>query len=107
MLNTIDVFEKMPEIANVEVFRRGNIPSNPIMIYGSNDKRYPSARTAVIGGRAEDKKRALEAFQVHRENMMNILQGKKLTEDESAILRKTQELYDSLTREIPEATEIR
>lgn len=102
MLNTIDIFENSEEIDAVEVYRRGNEPSSPIKIYGSNDKsnRFPSTRYAVKGGRAEDKKRAFEYFEIHKMAMTELLKGKKLTKDEKSILIKIQELYNGVNNEI-------
>lgn len=102
MLNTIDIFENLEEINAVEVYKRGDKPSNPIKIYGSNDKtkRFPSARYAIIGGKAEDKRNAFAYFQTHKENMMKVLKNKELTEDEKAIFSKIQELYNELSNDI-------
>lgn len=101
MLDTIDIFESLREISAVEVYKRGSQPSSPIKIYGSDEssKRFPSARYAVIGGRAEDSKNAFEAFKAHKKAMLEILKDKELSEDEKAVLRKTQELYDELNKE--------
>lgn len=106
MLNTIDIFESLEEINTVEVYKRGDKPSSPIKIYGSNNKenRFPSARHAVIGGRAEDKEKALKYFQNHKENMMEVLRSKELMEDEKAIIRKIQELYSELSNDLSEAS---
>lgn len=102
MLNTIDIFENLEEINAVEVYRRGDKPSNPIKIYGSDDKKkkFQSARHAVIGGRTEDKRNAIGYFQTHKENMMKVLKNKELTEDEKGIFSKIQDLYNDLSNEL-------
>lgn len=104
MLDTIDIFESLKEIDDVEVYKRGEEPSSPIKIYGSNDKdkRFRSARCAIKGGREEDKKRAFECFIEHKMTMTKILKGKELTEDEKAILKKIQEVYNDISNNISE-----
>lgn len=102
MLDTIDIFENLREISAVEVYKRGAEPSNPIKIYSSDDnsKGFPSARQAVIGGRAEDAEKALKYFPFHKKAMLEILKDKELSEDEKAVLKKIQELYNELSKEI-------
>ena len=109
MLDTIDIFESLKEIYAVEVYKRGEEPSSPIKIYGNNDKdkRFQSARSAIKGGREEDKQRAFECFIAHKMTMTEILKGKELTEDEKSILKKIQEVYYYISNDILESNMFR
>lgn len=58
MLNTLDILEKMELVDIVEVYIRGDRPTEPIKIYSSDTKEFASAKLAVICGREMDKKNA-------------------------------------------------
>ena len=56
MPDTIEEIEKSGKVCTVEVYARGESPSNPKLIYSSKEKisRFHSAKFAVLGGRIED-----------------------------------------------------
>lgn len=97
MLNTIDTLEKSEKVDTVEVYSRGNTPSQPIKIYSSNSRQFPSAKYAIISGREEDKKKASEHFEIHNSKIKELLGNKELIKEEKDILEKVQELYDELS----------
>ena len=94
---TIDQIEKSGVVDRTEVFKRGDAPSEPIMIYSSSDnaKRFPNARFAVLGGRQEDERTAKENFEKVRESLLPILEDPNSSEAERIILQKIIELADS------------
>lgn len=105
MLNTIDTLEKSGKINTVEVYSRGNTPSQPIKIYSSDTREFPSAKYAVINGRLQDTKQAIEYFETHNNQMNKLLANKELSKEEKDILEKVQELYDELNNTILENKE--
>lgn len=65
MLETIDTFEKTGIVNSVEVYTRGILPTEPIKIYSSDTKKFPSAKLAVINGREIDRKNAERYYETH------------------------------------------
>lgn len=102
MLNTIDILEKSGKINTVEVYRRGNTPSQPIKIYSSDLRQFPTAKYAIISGREEDKKKASDYFETYNSKMKKLLCNKELTKEEKDILEKVQELYDERNNKLSE-----
>lgn len=62
MLDTIDQIEKLNITNSVEVYTRGNKPTEPRRIYNSNIKEFPTAKMAVVEGRQRDRKKANEYY---------------------------------------------
>lgn len=62
MLDTVNSLEKNSMIDSVEVYIRGEKPTEPIRIYNSNTKEYVDGKTAIICGRERDKKNAYEYY---------------------------------------------
>lgn len=62
MLDTIDQIEKLNITNSVEVYTRGNKPTEPRRIYNSNIKEFPTAKMAVVDGRQRDRKKANEYY---------------------------------------------
>lgn len=95
MLETIDTFEKKEMVDVVEVYTRGNVPSEPIKIYGSNEKNsnFSNAKYAIIQGRERDAKEALVYYESYFNTIKEILNKKELTQEEQDILNKVQKLY--------------
>ncbi len=101
MLDTIESLEMKEGIDTVEVYKRGENPTDPIIIYRSNDetKKFLNAKYAVISGRLEDRKKAKEYFETYHNAMSKILKIRKLTEEENVILEKIEELYQAVLEE--------
>lgn len=96
MPNTIDAIEKSGIVNEIEVFKRGIRPSQPVKIYKKSDAemgRFPIAKYAILGGRKEDEKSANMYFENNRSSIMNLLQGKQMTDEEKSLLEKIIELH--------------
>ena len=78
MLNTIDTFEKKGIVDNVEVYIRGTLPTEPIRIYSSDTREFPTAKMAVINGREMDRKNADKYFETNFRK--KLLEGSCLSE---------------------------
>lgn len=97
MPNTIDAIEKSGVVDSVEIYKRGKKPNMPQMIYNNSDVqmgRFPNAKYAVLGGRAEDERSANEYFEQQQEQINELLSGKKVTDGENNILLKIMELHE-------------
>lgn len=91
MPQTIDEIEKSKVVDSVEVYKRGNIPSQPMKIYDSTEVemgRFPNARFAVFGGREEDKKLANEYFIKNEAILLKLLENDFVSEEEKEILKQ-------------------
>lgn len=91
MPQTIDEIEKSKVVDSVEVYKRGNIPSQPIKIYDSTEVemgRFPNARFAVFGGGEEDKKLASEYFIKNEAILLKLLENDFVSEEEKEILKQ-------------------
>lgn len=65
MPDTVEAIEQSGIVHSVEIYRRGALPHQPVMIYDSNAKeygRFASAKQAVLAGRVEDERIANEYF---------------------------------------------
>lgn len=93
MLDTLDAFEASDDISSVEVYLRGENPSNPVRIYTSDNKEFYNARAAVIAGREQDRKIADRYYSTKFKNR-TINYGK--TPQELEILRHIDALHNSL-----------
>jgi len=103
MPNTIDIIEKSGVVNGIEIFKRGDKPSQPVKIYDSSDRqmgRFANAKYAVLGGRMEDEKCASRYFEKNRDIIMELLQEKPITEEESSILSKVMELYNHCRKQL-------
>ena len=63
MLNTIDTFEKEKMVDLIEVYMRGDTPTEPKRIYSSENKEFTSAKMAIEKGRKDDKKVAQKYYE--------------------------------------------
>lgn len=90
MLDTLDAFEKSSDISLVEVYMRGQNPSQPVKIYGSGSKKFNSARSAVIAGREMDKKTADDYYKTC---FTNRTANFERTPEEKEILEHINSLY--------------
>ena len=91
MLETIQQLEDLEEIDIVEVYKRGDTPTEPIRIYSSQSKEFISAKFAVIHGREEDKKVAKQYYKkVFNEKHAIERDG---LQERNEILEKLKELY--------------
>lgn len=94
---TIDQIEKSGIVGTVEVYSRGDTPVKPVMIYQNTDskKRFPNARFAVLGGRQEDERAAIENFEAARQYLTEILGNPQASDEEKTILQKIIELAEN------------
>ena len=101
MLNTLNTFEATDLADVVEVYVRGDNPAEPIRIYGDKSREYKDARTAVVEGRNQDRRRAIQYYeQVFSKAMKNY----RNTEEEQELIEKIEGLYRE-TKEIDERVE--
>lgn len=109
ILETIDAMEKLPMIDEVEIYCRGEGLGDPKKIYGTREesKRFPNAKMAIIGGRQEDRKKLIQSFGAFDELVKEILQKRKLTEEEESIYMQVKKLYDELVNHLDENSEER
>ena len=101
MPNTIDVIEKSNVVDEVEIYKRGILPSQPLKIYSSTEQksgRFPNAKYAVLGGRQEDEKLANQQFEEKIQNLQNMLKGKEMTEEEKVILLRILEINQEYSK---------
>ena len=99
MLNTLNAFETTGMADVVEVYVRGDKPTEPVRIYGNSSKEYKDARTAVVEGRNRDRRRAEQYFeQTFRKNMNRY----KNNPDECELIDKIEGLYKSMNVDEPE-----
>lgn len=98
MPNTIDEIEKSGVVDKVEVFKRGDTPTQPVKIYDSRDLeigRFPSAKYAVLGGRNEDEKKANQYLDGIQSDFLHSMIQKSNNEEENKMLYKILELAES------------
>ena len=103
MPNTIDKIEKSGIVNDIEVYKRGNEPMQPIKIYDSREKemgRFPSSKYAVLGGRIEDEKDANKQFEEKINTLKIIMRGKTVNEAEKNILMKIIEINEIYKKKI-------
>lgn len=62
MLDTVDHIENFGIVDEVEVYIRGNKPTNPVKIYSSVTREFYNAKSAVVKGRENDLEKANEYF---------------------------------------------
>ena len=99
MLNTLNTFETTGMVDIVEVYVRGDKPTEPVRIYGNTSKEYKDARTAVIEGRNQDRRRAKQYFeQTFSKNMKNY----QNIPEEQEIIKKIQDLSKETDIDEPE-----
>lgn len=94
-LDTIEQIEILGIADDVEVYIRGNKPSQPIKIYSSNTKEITNAKLAVIKGREDDKKNANKYFET---NFNNRLLSNSSILEENKIIEKINNLYEKQER---------
>lgn len=98
MPNTIDEIEKSGVVDKVEVFKRGDTPTQPVKIYDSRDLeigRFPSAKYAVLGGRSEDEKKANQYLDGIQKDFLHSMIEKNNNAEENKMLFKILELTES------------
>ena len=91
MLETIDSLEKTNIADCIEVYLRGEKPSEPIKIYSSKTKEYQGAMQAVLTGRQLDRKNALNYFDTSFKKQ----KFESLNLAKQDILNKIEQLYSS------------
>ena len=97
MPNTIDEIEKSGVVDAVEIYKRGETPATPNLIYNSTTsglERFPNARFAVLGGRVEDFSEAEKKFEEFRNNMQILLANREVDPAEKAIFLKILEIQE-------------
>lgn len=96
MPNTIDTIEKSGVVDSVEVYRRGNTPSEPVKIYDSREQnmgRFPNAKYAIYGGRIEDERIANIDFDKKILNLVKLLDRDNISQEEKEVFLKIRELH--------------
>lgn len=79
MLNTVETFEEKHMVDIVEVYVRGDLPTEPIKIYGTDTREFTNAKVAIIKGREKDKEMARKYL---KENFNNsLLNGNEFLEE--------------------------
>lgn len=103
MPKTIDAIEKSGIVHKVEVYRRGERPSSPVKIYGSDEiGRYENAKIATLSGRTDDLGVAISYFERNRDFFQKLLKDKKMSIGESKILAEILHIYEESIKEIQE-----
>lgn len=103
MPKTIDEIEKSGLASSIEIFRRGDKPTEPIKIYDSADTltgRFPNARFAVLGGRQEDYKKAKDNFNDSRESILSLTEDIEASDAEKIILQRILELSGTIKKKV-------
>lgn len=98
MPSTIDAIEKSGMVEKVEIYKRGELPHQPLKIYDSMDKesgRFPNVKYAILGGRLEDEKMANQYYETKLVSVLELLKEKDISEEEKEILRKMQEIHEN------------
>ena len=99
MPNTIDIIEKSGVVNTVEIYKRGDLPAQPIKIYDStevNMGRFPNAKYAVLGGRLEDEKISTKNFKEKFLEIKDMLDRKDFSDGEKSILLKMIEINNKI-----------
>lgn len=91
MLDTIDQIEKLNITNRIEVYTRGDKPTEPRRIYNSDIKEFPTAKMAVIEGREKDRKKANEYY--NNEFDKRVIEENDLLEIQE-ITEKIESLYN-------------
>lgn len=96
MPETIDLIEKSGLVDSVEIFMRGEQPSEPIKIYSTGEQtKYHTAKQAVYAGRQEDIRNASLNFKERLNNICDLIKVRNDTscEEEKKIIEYARELY--------------
>ena len=99
MLNTLNTFESAGMVDVVEVYIRGDKPTEPIRIYGNTSREYKDARTAVVEGRKQDRKRAIQYYE---KTFSKAMKNYRNTAEEMELLEKIEDLYRQADKDEPE-----
>lgn len=90
MIDTIEQIEKLGIADEIEVYVRGNEPTEPQRIYSSKTREFANSKLAVINGRELDKSKAYNYYETYFNR--NLAQAEGLTETKE-ILQKIDNLY--------------
>lgn len=99
MLNNLNTFEVAGMADVVEVYVRGDKPTEPIRIYGNTSREYKDARTAVVEGRKRDRKRAVQYYE---QTFSKAMKNYRNTAEEMELLEKIEGLYRQADKDEPE-----
>ena len=99
MLNNLNTFEVAGMADVVEVYVRGDKPTEPIRIYGNTSREYKDARTAVVEGRKQDRKRAVQYYE---QTFSKAMKNYRNTAEEMELLKKIEGLYRQADKDEPE-----
>lgn len=99
MLNNLNTFEVAGMADVVEVYVRGDKPTEPIRIYGNTSREYKDARTAVVEGRKQDRKRAVQYYE---QTFSKAMKNYRNTAEEMELLEKIEGLYRQADKDEPE-----
>lgn len=90
MLDTIEQLEKLGIADTVEVYMRGNEPTEPQKIYSSDTREFANSKLAVITGREIDRKKSDKYYET---DFSNKLAKRSEVPEEKEILEKINSLY--------------
>ena len=109
MPNTIDEIEKSGVVDAVEIYKRGETPATPKLIYSSTTsglERFPNARYAVLGGRVEDFSEAEKKFEEFRRNMQILLANREVDQAEKEIFFKILAIQEMKKKRIEQLVKV-
>ena len=90
MLDTIEQLEKLGIADTVEVYMRGNEPTEPQKIYSSDTREFANSKLAVITVREIDRKKSDKYYET---DFSNKLAKRSEVPEEKEILEKINSLY--------------
>ena len=102
MPETIDLIEKSGLADAVEIYMRGEEPSDPIKIYSSkNENKYQTAQRAILECREKDYKNASASFEDRINNICTLMKGREdsLCQEEKTIIEYAKEIYEKKRQE--------
>ena len=94
---TIDLIEKSGVVDTVEIFKRGNVPISPILLYTSksNAQKYYSAKETVLAERKIDEIETLESSQTRLLNIMKLMKDRQANDEDKKILLNVMDKIES------------
>ncbi len=97
MPETIDTLENSNLVDILEIYKRGETPVKPSLIYESKTPcKYVNAKQAVLEGRVEDIKSAIENYKNTFSRINRIVRSKPVTKEEEEFLKFIEEKYNSI-----------
>ena len=101
MPETMDAIEKSSLADEIEIYMRGDIPVEPKRIYRNNTptNRFPSAKQAILGGRQEDRKTAIQAYEQNFSRINRLMMSRESSSsEEKEFLQFIKEKYEEFVK---------